>query len=328
MFLYFLVSNGLLVVVGTVCQIAVIIALRRNRNLRDGPFSLISHLTYVQVIKHWISLPIGAVAAATKDSGILCKFSIYSWFVTDHSAFILLTTIALDRYINIVHPFKAVTMASSFRRRAPFFAWFLAMVIPLPLILPCCNETIERNNTTESGPSNFTLKVFPCLNHIGDAGKLTVLSSVSAGIVAPTVLSSMCYMRIGHVIWTRRKKIPSSFGNQHRSKLKLVKMAFTVLILGELTWSPLAIGILLEMYQVIIWSSVLTQVYMCIASNFLFLGGILIPAVYASFSPEFRESLMRVFRLKIFTKRNRLQPELKLENIELKSIKLRNPLKN
>ena len=263
-----------------------------------------------------LALPAFVVSFAIPSSDILWKFSLYPWLVTDEASFAILTAIALDRYINIVYPLKAMTIASSLRKRVPFVAWCLALVFSLPVFFAYGASEVETK-----GPiplkSNRTTPAW--VSEMVDFGKAAFVTSICAGFLGPCLISMICYVRIGHVIWARRKKFPSSFSNQQKSKLKIVKISFTVLLLGELTWSPFAIGIVFDIFGE---QNEVHTIYMSVTSGLLFFGGVIIPFVYAIISLEFPESFKEILCCKLFT--DNLRFKQKVDSVQLKSVKVIN----
>ena len=184
------------------------LAIYRNSQLRNGLFWLILHLAVPQVAMAWIYFLLLLVKQLTSAFHLIlyCKLKYFFWSLTDHVVFALLTAIAWDRYSNIVHPLKAMANSARFRKRAPYFAWSINIIMSLPQFFAPF-RTNKAENTTgmavqyNMGRNSYTV----CSVEKGILSKLLPLSYITTELVGPLIISAICYLRIALAIWRRRK---------------------------------------------------------------------------------------------------------------------------
>ena len=280
-----------------------IFAIYRNLQLRNGSFWLILHLAVPQVAKAWLYFLLLLVKQLTSAFHLIlyCKLKLFFWSLTDHVVFALLTAIAWDRYSNIVHPLKAMANSARFRKRAPYFAWSIGIILSLPQIFAPFHRNEVESTTGIAVQSNTTHNSHTiCSVEQGFLTKLIYLSYITTGLVGPLIISVICYLLIAFTIWRRRKVGQSNSDALEKSKVKIVKMSVTVLLLFVITWVPFAIDGQLETFNTFSKNDTQNKViyrYICVVLYCI--GAVAVPSIYASFSPEFRRSFKTVFHCSV-----------------------------
>ena len=283
---------------GSTVPVSVAVAIYRNRQLRNGSFSLILQLTVTQVVKAWCYLLL--IIAKNTDFNyqsnviLFCKLEYFVWSVTDHTAFAILTAIAIDRYSNIVHPLKAMTTSAKFRKRAPYLAWASSIVLSFLYTFTAQRSTegevgLDINNASRT---QFGL----CIFETGALPKAFSLTYILTGFIGPVVISAYCYLWIARTIWKRRVLSHTKTSSLERSKVKIIKMSFVVLLLFVFTYAPIAIGNVFEAYGIVRRTYTVKKfIGETVSMALLCLGSVSIPVIYAWFSREFRQSFKEVF---------------------------------
>lgn len=279
----------------TVVSVAVILAIIRNSQLRNGSFWLILHLTIPQIARAWcyFFLMLAKELISAFNIHLYCKLMYFCWSVTDHTAFIILTAIAWDRYSNIVHPLKAMATAEKFRKRAPYFAWGTSVFFSLPYIFSPLHTSRAENKFLNI--SSNQEQVDDCVLETGIYSKVFSLTYIVTGFLGPLMISAICYFCVGRVIWKRRIVGQPNTSPTEKSKLKIVKMSVVVLLLFFFTWAPFAIGKTLEAFKILSGTYTVKKLTsMAVGISLMCVGTVAIPISYAWFSPEFRQSFKKV----------------------------------
>ncbi|GFN88450.1 lymnokinin receptor [Plakobranchus ocellatus] len=227
-------SISLLAVFGNALVILVIV---KNIRMHTVTNIFIANLAVADVTIGLLSIPFQFQAALLQRwvlANFLCSICPFVQYVTVNVSVFTLSVIAIDRYIAVLHPFKA----GCSKRLAAFIItviWGVAIgySIPVPMYYWVENMT----DGTESKDQ--------CLIHPPEGWPYFFvfynISLVSIQYIMPLLVITFCYCRIAWHIWGSRR--PGAHVTTEdvrgRNKRKVVKMMIIVVCLFVLCWLPL-----------------------------------------------------------------------------------------
>lgn len=191
-------SISLLAVLGNALVILIIV---KNRRMHTVTNIFIANLAVADVIIGMFSIPFQFQAALLQRwvlADFMCSLAPMVQVISVNVSIFTLTVIAMDRYIAVLHPFRA---GCSPRSAAIIITvtWFLAIVLSLPYALYFWVDYLPVEGGDKPWCSLHTPPEFP---------RFFVYYScflVAVQYLFPLLVISFCYCRIAWHIWGSRR---------------------------------------------------------------------------------------------------------------------------
>ena len=158
----------------------------------------------------------------------------------------LLTAISIDRYVTFVKHVFTNSQRSWYLKPIwlTLFAWVYGTSLNLPVFHSADVIPIDFKNST----------VYYCTTTQGGtlSGKIYLIVSVSLGFVLPLATMIVSYYHVIRVVWTRNRRLSSSFAPEsnaaiknakllERSRKSVLRMLLTVVICFVFFWLPFSV---------------------------------------------------------------------------------------
>nr|UXG49835.1 leucokinin receptor [Aplysia californica] len=282
-------SISLMAVIGNGLVILVIV---KNRRMHTVTNIFIANLAVADVIIGIFSIPFQFQAAILQRwvlANFLCSLAPFVQLISVNVSIFTLTVIAVDRYIAVIHPFKA---GCSKRSAAIIISviWTVAVGSGVPISLV---YWVENNNET-----NFKDM---CKEHeLADIENFNLVYNtimVSLQYLLPLTVITFCYCRIAWRIWGSRRPGAhvTSEDVRGRNKRKVVKMMIIVVCLFVLCWLPLQTYNMVQRW----WVEINYYTYINIiwfASNWLAMSNSCYnPFIYGLLNEKFKREFRLLF---------------------------------
>ncbi|XP_067660979.1 tachykinin-like peptides receptor 99D [Haliotis asinina] len=277
-------SISLLAVIGNGLVILVIV---RNRRMHTVTNIFIANLAVADVIIGLFSIPFQFQAALLQRwvlANFMCSLAPFVQIISVNVSIITLSVIAVDRYIAVLHPFKA---GCSKRSAAIIITaiWWFAILSGLPCAL---FYKVDKDTCQFDFPRQ--LKNFPFYYN---------LYIILVQYMMPLLVISVCYFRIGCYIWGARAP-----GNTNptedvrsRNKRKVVKMLIIVVCLFVLCWLPLQTYNLLAItYPIINEYRYINIIWFC-SNWFAMSNSCYNPFIYGLLNEKFKREFRILFSM-------------------------------
>ncbi|XP_041368407.1 tachykinin-like peptides receptor 86C [Gigantopelta aegis] len=187
-------SISLLAVIGNGLVIFVIV---KNRRMHSVTNIFIANLAVADVIIGMFSIPFQFQAALLQRwvlAHFMCSLAPFVQIISVNVSIITLSVIAIDRYIAVLHPFKA---GCSKRSAVVIISaiWLFSVVSGMPCVLYF--RVVQRDHKTAQCDFLAPPSWPDLLQHWN-------LFSVVVQYIMPLTVISFCYFRIGCHIWGAR----------------------------------------------------------------------------------------------------------------------------
>lgn len=194
-----------LAVFGAFGNILTVLAIMTSRLRNNINSILICHLSVADVVYCSFVLPLQAMVFYNRAwdlAPVLCELhaALRIWLIGVNM--VLLSTIALYRFLHVVHP-NVYTIYS----QSPWFIGACIMCWALPFIF-CFTPLVGW-----WGEFSFQQRILQC-TFSTTSSKSHKVVTITAGYVVPCLFICFCYARIGCVVFTSRTKV--SKGSQYR----------------------------------------------------------------------------------------------------------------
>lgn len=243
-------------------------------------------------------------------SAVHCQLAIFSQFTCAAVAFVLLTGIAIDRYIHILFPLRSLTMKTR-KYLVIISIWFYALMIcsgficsatisPRPqfprsqrYLLSNSLSNLTRNATVSSDSKPLRIHCIP-----GKAGSLERKVAFTVyfvfAFVVPLILIMFAYTKITVFLWKRTKTNNAINSSMAKAKLKAIQMFVLVVFSFLISWGPVMILDMLASYptkrgRITYQKLPLRPLFECISQT----SSIFHPFIYAFCDANFRRNLRR-----------------------------------
>ena len=259
------------------------------------------------------------------SSPVHCQLVIFSQFTCAAVTFVLLTGIAIDRYVHILFPLRALTIKTR-KYLIVIFIWFYALVICSGFmvsaslspriklhaqqhILSNSSLNLTSNGTAVSSDSNPFRR--HCTPGKPDSLERKVAFTVYFlfAFVVPLTVITFAYTKITVFLWKRTKMNNSVNSSCAKAKLKATRMLVLVVFSFLISWGPIMILDIFESYPTKKRKSTyeklpLRPLFVCISQT----SSIFYPFIYAFCDANFRKNLRRCLWWKDSVRVTRVSP--------------------
>lgn len=256
-----------------------------------------------------------------------CQLVIFSQFTCAAVTFVLLTGIAIDRYIHILFPLRALTIKTR-KYIIVIFIWFYALVICSGFIgsaslsphIKLRSQLYHLSNSSSNLTSNDTAvssdsKPFHrhCTPGKPDSLERKVAFTVYFvfAFVVPLIVITFAYTKITVFLWKRTKTNNSINSSCAKAKLKATQMFVLVVFSFLLSWGPIMILDIFASYpakkgRITYQKLPIRPLFDCISQT----SSIFYPFIYAFCDKNFRKNLRRCLWRKNSVRVSRVPPVL------------------
>ena len=187
------------------------------------------NLAITDILFRAVSVPELLPGEIIGGSDFICKLIDFSRHTTLAVTFAILAGISFDRYIHIVHPFRARTITWKHSRNVMVLSWACGGLLSAPF-LSSTVWTVEVNDETMDKFGN-------CDDKHGLSFQISLAVFLFGAFIVPLVFMGFVYSRIVIVLWRRdRSKISNK--NMIKTKLRVVKMMVLIVLTYFITWGP------------------------------------------------------------------------------------------
>ena len=279
-------------VCGVILNALVVYVMLRSRKIRKSVSSfLIFHLSLTHVFRYVI-FPILRALIRVESSPILsCTAEEFARYMFSASIFGSLTSIAWDRYKNVLQPFKSLAP----RKLRTYLLlissiWLYACVTSIPVIFTVQPTPVQicrgGKNATEQCKN-----VFLCYP-LGSGRLPKAIYFVSAFLV-PFILIVLIYTKIAQRLWKGTKN-GMIHGAVAKHKAKTVRLMVIAVFIFAVGWGFTVCVDFLRAYEVFVHLSFSENYSLYMACHVAeALSSFLNPLVYAFFSPDFRKLFVK-----------------------------------
>ena len=243
------------------------------------------------------------------SSTAYCQLALFSQFTCAAVTFVLLTGIAIDRYIHILFPLRALTIQTR-KYLIIIVIWFYALVICSGFIgsatlsprikfrgqlylLSNSSSNLTTNDTVSSDSKPFRRHCTPGKPDSLERKVAFTVYFVFAFVV-PLIVITFTYTRITVFLWKRTKTNNSINSSCAKAKLKAIQMLVLVVFSFLLSWGPIMILDMCASYpakkgRITYQKLPLRPLFDCISQT----SSIFYPFIYAFCDENFRKNLRR-----------------------------------
>ena len=245
------------------------------------------------------------------SSTVHCQLVIFSQFTCAAVTFVLLTGIAIDRYVHILFPLRALTIKTR-KYLTIIFIWFYALVIcsgfiisaslspgiklSAQLYLPSNSSSNLASNDTTALSSDSKPFHRHCTPGKPDSLERKVAFTVYFvfAFVVPLIVITFAYTKITVFLWKRTKMNNSMNSSCAKAKLKATQMLVLVVLSFLISWGPIMILDICESYptkkgKITYQKLPLRPLFDCFSQT----SSIFYPFLYAFCDANFRKNLRR-----------------------------------
>ncbi|XP_078363611.1 QRFP-like peptide receptor [Oculina patagonica] len=223
--------GGILILCGIVENVLIcwILACKKKYLKSFANFHLLN-LAITDILFRIVATPDLLEDQIISKSDFTCKIGEFSKYTTLAVTFALLAGIALDRYIHIVHPFRARTVTWKHSRNLIALSWIYGALCSAPFLYSTKLEVYVDDETLETLSDCYDLPGLPF--------RISVTAFLVFSFVIPLVFMGVVYSKIVSVLWsrTRRNVINKNIG---KIKIRAVKMMIVIVLTYLVTWGPM-----------------------------------------------------------------------------------------
>ena len=258
---------------------------------------------------------------ATSD--FTCKIGEFFRNVTLAVTFAVLAGLAFDRYIHIVHPFRARAVTWKHSRNVIVISWTYSLLCSAPFLYSIKSEVEEDEETLE--------KLSSCYDIPGPPSHISLSVFLLFSFTIPLVFMAVVYSKVVSVLWSRAR---TKMINKHMEKTKMlaVKMMVIIVLTYLVTWGPKLIMKTMEVFyfeedtlergdsnedeeEVELENDLLMTVLETTVEVLSFASSVLNPLIFGYYNGSFRREMKNIFggikRAKCFKKRcQRISPRV------------------
>lgn len=308
----FIISMTLLAL-GIVANVIVCFGLYRCRNSRSP--TKLSQFFIVQLAITDLVYRAVSVIREKEDkkqdlSSKHCKIAIFSQFSCAAVLFVLLTAIALDRYVHILYPLQSLTMNTR-KYLTIFFIWlyaflissgFIASATPASKIFKFPRPSIpysSRNLTTNNSRSfEYKPRHTHCVPGVSGSRERKVAFTMYFvfAFLFQLFLIVLFYTKITIFLWKRTKKNNTVNRSAAKAKLRAIQMFILVVFSFLISWGPIMILDMYASYSIkrlrVFHKFPLRPLFDCVSQT----SSILNPFIYAFGDANFKRGFHLCFR--------------------------------
>ncbi|XP_039301466.1 neuropeptide SIFamide receptor [Nilaparvata lugens] len=232
----FCVAYLLVFCVGVVGNFAVVAVVCRSPRMRTPTNLFIANLACADLLVNIICLPftlISNIMTAWTMGWLVCKTIPYMQGVSVNASINTLVAISFERWLAICYPMRW-QMTSRVCKLVILLIWLFSLTITLPWALffqlRPMGDGSSMQTCLETWPTPYSENVY------------FVLANLVMCYLLPLALISICYFRIWRRVCCRKMPGEVQMYQEliiHRSKVKVIKMLFIVIVLFACSWLPL-----------------------------------------------------------------------------------------
>ena len=279
------------------------ILIRKRKCFKSFSNFHLLNLVITDILFRAVSIP-DLLPMELSGSNFTCKLIDFGKYTTLAVTFALLAGIAFDRYIHIVHPFRARRITWKHSRNVVILKWIYAAICSAP-VLHSTEWVVHVNEETLETSGN-------CEDKHGLPFQISVTVFFACSFIIPLIFMGVVYGRIISVLWSRaRNKIINK--NMAKVKIRVVKMMVLIVITYFITWGPKLILKTMETFHSASYVSeedenegssrsmeldsavVIFLLLEPISITFSLASSILNPLIFAYYNKAFREDLQAIF---------------------------------
>lgn len=233
--------SGILIICG-ILENAMIcwILVRTKKYLRSFANFHLLNLAITDMIFRVLAVPDLLKDQLIARSDFTCKVGEFCRYTTLAVTFTLLAGLAFDRYIHIIHPFRARTVTWKQSRNVIALSWTYSLLCSAPFLYSIKCEVEVNDETLE--------KISSCYDIPGLPSRISLSVFMVFSFIGPLVFMAVVYSKIVTSLWSRaRRKIT----NKHMEKTKLlaVKMMVVIVVTYLVTWGPKLVMKTMEVFN-------------------------------------------------------------------------------
>ena len=323
MSLAFFVVAGILIICGIfenamTCWILV----RKKKYFRSFANFHLLNLAITDIIFRILAIPDLLEDQLIARSDFTCKIGEFCRYATLAVTFAVLAGLAFDRYIHIVHPFRARTVTWKLSRNVIVLSWTYSLLCSAPFLYSIKFEVEVDDETLE--------KIASCYDIPGLPSRISWSAFLLFSFIIPLVFMAVVYGKVVSVLWSRaRRKVI----NKHtkRTKMLAVKMMVIVVLTYLVTWGPKLVMKTMEVFNFekdtfeevesgdeeegeldnYLLMSVLEATFAALSLASSILNPLIFGYYNGSFRGEMKNIFWRIKRAKCFkTRRQRISPRV------------------
>ena len=212
------------------------ILISKKKYLRSfGNFHLLN-LAITDILFRVVAIPDLLKDQLIARSDFTCKIGEFFRYTTLAVTFSVLAGLAFDRYIHIVHPFRARAVTWKHSRNLIAMSWTYSLLCSAPFLYNVKEgeETLEKLSICydiPGSPSHISLSVFLLFS-----------------FTIPLVFMAVVYGKVVSVLWSRARR---KMINKHIEKTKMlaVKMMVVIVFTYLVTWGPKLVMKTMEVFN-------------------------------------------------------------------------------
>ena len=232
---------GILITCGILENIMTIyILISKKKYLRSFANFHLLNLSITDILFRILAIPDLLKDQLIARSDFTCKIGEYFRYTTLAVTFAVLAGLAFDRYIHIVHPFRARTVTWKHSRNVIAMSWIYSLLCSASFLYSVKREVEEDEETLEKLASCYDIPGLP--SHIS----LSVFLLFSFTI--PLVFMAVVYGKVVSVLWSRaRRKMINK--RMKKTKMLAVKMMVIIVFTYLVTWGPKLVMKTMEVFN-------------------------------------------------------------------------------
>ena len=228
---------GILITCGILENIMTIyILISKKKYLRSFANFHLLNLSITDILFRILAIPDLLKDQLIAGSDFTCKIGEFFRYTTLAVTFAVLAGLAFDRYIHIVHPFRARAVTWKHSRNLIAMSWTYSLLCSAPFLYSVKEgeETLEKLSRCydiPGSPSHISLSVFLLFS-----------------FTIPLVFMAVVYGKVVSVLWSRARR---KMINKHMEKTKMlaVKMMVVIVFTYLVTWGPKLVMKTMEVFN-------------------------------------------------------------------------------
>ena len=232
---------GILITCGILENIMTIyILISKKKYLRSFANFHLLNLSITDILFRILAIPDLLKDQLIAGSDFTCKIGEFFRFTTLAVAFTILAGLAFDRYIHIVHPFRARAVTWKHSRNVIAMSWAYSLLCSAPFLYSVKREVEEDEETLE--------KLASCYDIPGSPSHISLSVFLLFSFTIPLVFMAVVYGKVVSVLWSRaRRKMIDR--RMEKTKMLAVKMMVVIVLTYLVTWGPKLVMKTMEVFN-------------------------------------------------------------------------------
>ena len=232
---------GILITCGILENIMTIyILISKKKYLRSFANFHLLNLSITDILFRILAIPDLLKDQLIARSDFTCKIGEYFRYITLAVTFAVLAGLAFDRYIHIVHPFRARAVTWKHSRNVIALSWTYSLLCSSPFLYSVKREVEEAEETLE--------KLSSCHDIPGSPSHISLSVFLLFSFTIPLVFMAVVYGKVVSVLWSRaRRKMINK--RMKKTKMLAVKMMVVIVFTYLVTWGPKLVMKTMEVFN-------------------------------------------------------------------------------